>query len=39
MINLGPPPLPRAGDVKQMPFGVVDLLEIRFVRDRFNPLL
>ena len=28
-----------AGDVKQVPLGVVDFFEIRVVRDGFNPFL
>ncbi len=30
-------PRPRAGDVEQMPLGVVDVLEIRLVSDVFDP--
>ena len=32
-------PCTSAGDVQQVPFGVVDLFEVRVVRDRFDPLL
>jgi len=33
--------IPRSGtsDIEQMPLGVVDLLQVRVVRDRFDALL
>ena len=32
-------PSSRAGDVEQMAFGIINLLQIRIVSHRFNPLL
>jgi len=32
-------PRPRAGDIKEMPLGVVDLLQIRFILDALDAFL